>query len=381
MATQSPYASIYAGDEKPQQPTQQYYTNAEVAARYPGIEEQERENDQIRKTRDQLMTQAGYGPDSALILAKQLNDTQKKANAVKFQEQLLAAQDAQLALDNHQKKLNAQTRLNSFAQGLNNIDHKNLDTFNESIEAHQANHLDVLSDPEIGSVAQKLVRDKQKANEEYGQATTTQFQRFGLPGVLPETLDQNGIPDVNKARMMGSKMKQDQLTEKLEQQKQLSKVAEESRIAVKKAMIAAEVAAKQADPLYKKRLQLQSMKLRQDAEDAITREYKNHIIASGISPENAKYLGREIGEGDAAGKKVKGGDHYLYRDNKGKPFALPKESVDYLRQKSLQYRDMMDNINQIISPEAEGSGQSDQVTTTTDDTSSPAPQSLGDIFQ
>jgi len=366
MATaKSPYAQIYSGENQQPQPTNQYYTNAEVARIHPDVEQAEKERYSIEKNVNDLIS-SGMGPDSALILAKQLNDTQKKANAIKFQEQLLAAQDAQLSLDNHQKRLNTQSRLNSFSQGLNDISHKNLDTFNEQLESHQANHLDVLSDPEIGSIAQKLVRDKFKSHYEYGKAVTTQMQRFGLPGVLPETLDENGEPNMEKVRDVASKMKTSEFAEKLQKQKQLSEVAENTRIAVNKARIAEQEAAKQQNPLYKKKLQLESIRLRQGAEDAITREYKNHIIASGISPENAKYLGREIGEGDATGKKVQGGDHYLYKDNKGKTFALPKESVDYLKQRSLEYRDMMENIDQLSRPDSEVGGQVMESSDTTD---------------
>jgi hypothetical protein len=281
---------------------------------------------------------------------------------------MLAADDAQLQLTNHRQKLDARTRLNSFAQDLNKVDYKNLNSFNENLEMVQLGYLDLLSsdDEEIRKTVQGLIGEKINANTRAGNIIETQAKKLGLPGVTPDILDESGQFNPQKALISAQQYKNQEFQRKLGEQKELAKVGEETRIAVQEAAIKAREAARARDPKIQQELKILALTEQKKVRDLLTQEYNNDIIASGISQESAKYLGREIGEGDAAGRKVKDGTHYIYRDNKGKAFALPKESVDFLKNKSMEYRSLLQNIGNTASQNAQESGQTQAPQATTE---------------
>jgi hypothetical protein len=359
----TPYAAPYAKDAPSAKGSsaggQGYYTSQENAMRYPEVERVAQERAQLESTAAQLQAQAGYGPDTAMIMAQKLLNTQKEANAIKIQEQMLAADDAQLQLTNHRQKLDARTRLNSFAQDLNKVDYKNLNSFNENLEMLQLNYLDLLSsdDEETRKTAQGLIGERINANTRAGNIAETQARKLGLPGVTPDILDENGRLNPQRALISAQQYKNQEFERKLGEEKKLAKVGEETRIAVQEAAIKARDAARARDPKIQQELKILALTEQKKVRDLLTQEYNNDIIASGISQESAKYLGREIGEGDATGRKVKDGTHYIYRDNKGKAFALPKESVDFLKNKSMEYRSLLQNIGNITSQNAQEGGQ------------------------
>jgi hypothetical protein len=370
--TPTPYAAQYVDLKENQGQAsggQQYYTSQQTAMRYPEVERVAQERAQLESTAAQLHAQAGYGPDTSMIMAKRLLDTQKQANSIKIQEQMLAADDAQLQLENHQKKLTAKSRLNSFARELNQVDHKDLNSFNEKLEMVQLGHMDILSDddPEMRKTAQEMIREKINANTRAGNIAETQARKFGLPGVLPDILDESGKFNPQKALVSAQQYQAQEFKQKLSEQKQLSKIGEETRIAVQEAATKAKQAVLDQDPVRKQRLKLMAITAKQKAQQALSSEFRNDIIASGISEESAKYLGREIGEGDASGRKVKDGTHYIYKDNKGKTFALPKQSVDYLKNKSQEYRSLLQDMDKVTSQEAQESGQAQASQATTGD--------------
>jgi hypothetical protein len=334
-----------------------YYTSKEIAARYPEVERVEREKAEISTIANQLISEAGYGSGTAREMAKKLLNNRKEANAIKIQEQMLAADDAQLDLENHRQKLNAKERLNSFARQLNQVDVNDLNSFNTKLEMIQLNNMDIISDNNLGKVAQDLIREKINAHTRVGNIAETQAKKIGLPGVTPDVLDENGRLHPQRALISAQQYKAKEFAQKLEEAKQLAKVGEETRISIQAAAQKAKEAAMERDPIRQQQLKILALTEKQKVQDTLTREYNNDIIASGISPESAKYLGREIGQGDATGRKVENGTHYIYKDNKGKVFSLPKESVDYLKNRSSQYRDLLQNIGNVVSENAQEGGQ------------------------
>jgi hypothetical protein len=345
-----------------------YYTSKETAARYPEVERVEREKAELANLSNQLISEAGYTFGQAREMAKKLLSNQKEANAIKIQEQMLAADDARLQLENHRKKLTADSRLNSFARQLNQVDVNDLKSFNEKLEMVQLGNMDIISDNNLGNVAQELIREKINAHTLVGNIAETQVRKFGLPGVTPDVLDENGRLNPQRALISAQKYQAQEFTRKLEEDKKRAEVAEKTRIAVYDAALKSKEDARKRDPMYQQQLEILKLTEKQKLEDTLAREYNNAIIASGISPENAKYIGKEISEGDENGRPTeKGkGTRYIYKDNKGRPFSLPKESVDYIRNKSMQHRALLDNAEKILSQNAQEGGQTQAPQATTE---------------
>jgi hypothetical protein len=364
------YASAWARNIDPDLvKSAKFETSPEMEERYPDVANVARERVQIYQTARNLQSEAGYGPDTALIQAKNLHNIQKQANAVKIQEDLLAAQDAELQLQNHQKKLNAQARLNSFAKGINEIDHNDLTSFNDKLTQHHLDHLDLFSDPDpvIRKAAEDMESNAVRSNSKAGQYAEILVQKAGLPGITEDVLDpQTGRIDKNRLMSSAVNYRTSQFAQRKKEAGEIAKIGEETRIAVQKAATESRRAALEKDPIYQQKIKLNAIMLKKRAEEALSQEFKNDIIASGISPENAKYLGREIGEGDATGRKVKDATHYIYKNNQGKTFALPKDSVDYIKNKSKQYRSLLDDADKITSQDTQESGQATASEATTD---------------
>lgn len=153
------------GNDSQDQQDESYYTSKETAGRYPEVERAARERAEVDMLSRQLMADGGYESGQARQLAKELYNTQKQAKQAQFQEQLLAAKQANKQLADKQDQLTAQTRAEEALKDLSSLNEKNLQMFPQDLENFRKKHFNIISDPQFGRQIQSAIMQKQANNK------------------------------------------------------------------------------------------------------------------------------------------------------------------------------------------------------------------------
>jgi hypothetical protein len=287
----------------------------------------------------------GHDPMMAQQLANQTYGMQKQSMQLKNQWTALSMQQAQQDLADKQRQLNEASRLTQMKAELGALNHNDL-TSSKKIEDITSRFSDVIASPrrEIKDEATGLLNNSWAATGDAQKLFYTEAEKDGIPvkqlgGIPQEALNEQGVYDSEKGRSFAEKYH--------EQQLELSKKAEQQKADVV-------LGRQKAFDLEKRKNELM---FKLSNPDAINEEMLKRANAlkqmqqlqreTTVGAKNAYLLEQgPIGEGDATGRIMKGGDYLIYKNEKGKKIAIKKDKIQKLQQQNEAINNQLQNIEE-----------------------------------
>jgi hypothetical protein len=177
----------------------------------------------------------GYGPDTAVLMARQMSDIQKKSQMLKDQEGLLAVQDQQQKLNEHKRMLDEQSRYQQFTQRVQSLSPTDLRR-NEQLAQLSIQYPDLASSPreEIRKGFGSVMKDAHDISQISTQNQSINAMKMGVPvdklgGIPQEIVNEQGMVDPEKAKSWSEDYHKQILEREKAEESQKAFVSEEAR--------------------------------------------------------------------------------------------------------------------------------------------------------
>ena len=291
--------------------------------------------DQESALATRLNTEAGYGPDTSRIMAKQIVDNQRQANALRAQEALLQASREAVSLKSQKNDLTKREKFNQFLSGAMDLDPSAIGHFQDRFQEFEKNHMDVLynEDPQIARDAQQFLGQKKAAYDNHAAGAVAEAQKYGYGQFPAEAIDtKTGKPDFVALAKIGVPFYNQKLAEEQTRKAKEfgTKLAEETSLAGAKADITAKRYAKQqeiaTEEQAKRHPERRIAEIGQSIKvlDSIKSDLLRGI---GLPKEEMLFQAKPS---DERGRPTKDATHYTFPPMKkgDKPIIVPKDEVD-----------------------------------------------------
>jgi len=332
----SPYAYAFTDEAgKPKQLQQRYDDQTTMAHR--------------------LNAEAGMDWNTAVSMAKQIQDNQRQANALKAQEALLQASREAVSLKSQKNDLTKREKFNQFLSGAMDLDPSAIGNFQDRFQEFEKNHMDVLynEDPQIARDAQQFLGQKKAAYDNHAAGAVAEAQKYGYGQFPAEAIDtKTGKPDFVALAKIGVpyyNQKEAERKAKEAQEFQI-KLAQETSLAGAKADIAAKTYAERQEVATEAQEKRHPERKTKDVGEAIKvlDSIKYDLLRGiGLPKEEILFQGKPS---NAEGKPSKDATHYTFPPLKkgDRPIINPNfdvdKTIDKIRQINSQRSTMSDRL-------------------------------------
>jgi hypothetical protein len=301
-----------------------------------------------------LNAEAGMDWNSAVSMAKQIQDNQRESNAIKAKEALLQASREAVSLKSQKNDLTKREKFNQFLSDAMDLDPTAIGNFQDRSQDVEKKHMDVLynEDQQIAKDAQQFLGQKNASYHNFASGALAEAQKYGYGQYPAEAIDpKTHKPDLSKLAEIGVPFyKQKIAQEQTEKAKEFqTKLAQETSLAGARADISANkyaerqaiVTEEQAKRHPERRISEvgQSIRVLDSAISDVLRE-------SGVPKESPEILFQEGKETDENGRPVKDGAYYTWKPSKkgATKITLPKNQVDEARARIKDLNDQRKTI-------------------------------------